>query len=63
MNPQTYDDWLEQANQAGPAAGMKELEDLLDQAPGAARNSLEYFYLLGMFDMLLNIRELGGVKD
>lgn len=56
-------DWVEQVNHVGPAANLEELEYFINSAPVDACETLEYVYLLGMYDMLLNLQELGGIKS
>lgn len=56
-------DWLERVNHIGPAANLEELEFFIENAPSEAHETLEYVYLLGMHDMLLNLQELGGIKS
>lgn len=56
-------DWVEMVDQRGPAAGLDELKQFLDDAPEDAYETLEYVYVLGLYDMLYNIKQLGGVSE
>ncbi|MFW5804153.1 MAG: hypothetical protein ACOCWG_02860 [bacterium] len=50
-------------NQVGPAAGLDELQEFLREAPEEAHETLDYYYVMGLCDMLYNIKELGGVRE
>lgn len=56
-------DWIERVNQVGPAAGLDELQEFLREAPEEAHETLDYYYVMGLCDMLYNIKELGGVRE
>ncbi len=55
---EALDQWIEKVNALGVEATVEELEELLEEAPEEAKNTSDYYYILGCYDMKFMLEKI-----